>query len=286
MCHSAVSRKFFVTALCGLFSGGAAGAEIGAEFTRAFSGEGITRMQLIFQVFGTDTGSFAVFAQGPSLTDEGVPDAMPDPQINLLKDGTSIASNDDWEADRSAPEVARVAEALNVTLDSQDAAMIRTLGAGLYTVVVTDTGGAEGIARVGALNVRDVVGGITSGTWTGGNPDTEDPYYVCLNVSADGTELTEIDSNCTGDDDGIDPNFNAFYIAYEGGTTPDGSTCNSDADFDDDIPIQSDGSFSRTFSNDFVDITVTGQFSGDTVTGTTRVVSAVDCSVNWTASAP
>jgi hypothetical protein len=151
--------------------GGVPAVEIGSEFTRAFSGTGI---QLIFEVSGVDRTEFAVFAQGSSLTDEGVAGALPDPQINLLQEGILIASNNEWQTDPTAPDVQAVAEALGVNLAGQDSAMIRSLGAGLYTVVVTDVDGAVGITRVGALKVEGLngegEGDIGAGVWRGSDP--------------------------------------------------------------------------------------------------------------------
>ena len=44
---------------------------------------------------------------------EGVAGTMADPQINLLRDGTLIASNNDWGTNSSASLVAQVADATN-----------------------------------------------------------------------------------------------------------------------------------------------------------------------------
>ena len=87
-------------------SGGTMTADITAEFTRAFSGIGIERIQLVFDVVGSDTARFGVFAQGPSLTNESVEGALPNPQISLLEDGALIATNDDWQTDPTAPRAA------------------------------------------------------------------------------------------------------------------------------------------------------------------------------------
>ena len=59
-----MTRHFAFTniALAALFftlGGGASAVEIGSEFTRAFSGTGIQRIQLIFEVDGADPADHA-----------------------------------------------------------------------------------------------------------------------------------------------------------------------------------------------------------------------------------
>jgi hypothetical protein len=149
----------------------------------------------------------------------------------------------------------------------------------------TDDGSTDdGSTDDGSTDDGSVVDRIASGAWTGGDPVTEDPYFVCFNVSEDGTLLTASRSTCSGDD----PNRNSFDIQYEGGISPLGERCSSSASFSEDIAIQSDGSFRKTFLNDFTDITVTGQFAGDdTASGMVRVKGIHgDCSVNWVATSP
>ena len=265
-------------------SGGTSAADITAEFTRAFSGTGIERIQLIFEVVGSDTAQYGVFAQGPSLTSEGVEGALPDPQINLLQDGSLIAANNDWQTDPTAPDVQAVAEALNVTLAEQDAAMIRTLGAGLYTVVVTDVDGAVGITRVGALNVEGLTGGgegdITAGVWRGSatNPDGS-VYSICFNVAADGSALTAAGSTC---DQGA-----ALVLSYEGLTDQSGAGCSVNLLFQEDISISSVNVFTETVVNvSGIVETIVGAFSDSTTASgnATRSDSGVFCEGDWDAT--
>jgi hypothetical protein len=184
-------------------------AEITEEFTRAFSGEDLQRIQLIFRIEGDGTSEYAVFAQGPSLIGPDVTesDVLADPQISLLLDGDPIASNNDWEEDPSADRTAEVAASYNITLATQDAAMVRNLGAGLYTVVVTGADGGTGITRVGAADVSDIP---SSGEPpAAGSCDgllTESFYASIADQLDDGNTRTETDQiiGCVGEDD-VDP---------------------------------------------------------------------------------
>ena len=151
-----ILKQVSAAALGLLLSASSWSAEINSEFTRAFSGEGDQRIQLVFEITGSGTDEYTVFAQGPSLTSAGVSGAMADPQINLLQNNVSIASNNDWRTDSSAGRVSEVAAFYGIALNSRDAAMVRTLGAGLYTVVVTGADGGTGIVRVGAADSSDI----------------------------------------------------------------------------------------------------------------------------------
>ena len=145
------------------YTAGTGELSIEEEFTRAFSGDGIQRIQLIFRVQGPGTKKFAVFAQGPSLELEGVAGFLEDPQIQLIRDNTeSIASNDDWQDDPNVAETQAVLTAKSFTLHPLDAALVRELPAGLYTVVVTGVGGGTGITRVGASDVDAILDSTTS----------------------------------------------------------------------------------------------------------------------------
>ena len=131
------------------------------------------------------------------------------------------------------------------------------------------------------------VQGISPGQWTGGNPDSENPYYMCLNVSDDGQRLTAVGTQCTGDQG---TNRNALDIQWQAGKTPQGDRCNQysyrRAD-QGDVQIASDGTFVHTFKNARVNTTVTGRFNATegTVSGTARTINPyIDCQVEWSAT--
>ncbi len=139
------------------------------------------------------------------------------------------------------------------------------------------------VAWVGVVEAQ----GITPGKWVGGNPSSEDPYFICLNVSDDGQRLTAVGTQCTCDQG---TNRNALDIQWQGGTTPGGGRCNQysyrRAD-QGDVQIASDGTFVHTFKNFRVNTTVTGKFdpTQGTVSGTAHTINPwVDCKVEWSAT--
>ena len=130
-------------------------------------------------------------------------------------------------------------------------------------------------------------GAVTPGTWYGGDPTDEDPFFVCLNVAPDGRTLTAQGTKCRGNQG---KNRNAFDIQWQDGRTPSDLRCNQNSNRDigeGDVPIGADGRFTYNFKNFDVDTTVTGVFDADnnTVSGTARTVNrAVDCTISWTAT--
>ena len=134
---------------------------------------------------------------------------LADPQISVLRDNTeTVGTNNDWGEDPNAERTSEVAAFFNITLEAQDAAMVRTLGAGLYTVVVTGADGGTGITRVGAADVSDVpsdtepppVAGSCDGLIT-------DAFYTSIAGQLDdGITRVETDQiiGCEGVDD-VDP---------------------------------------------------------------------------------
>ena len=127
--------------------------------------------------------------------------------------------------------------------------------------------------------------GITPGRWQGGDPNSENPFFACLNVAPEGNRLTAQNTSCRGNQGQYQ---NSIDIQFQGGTTPDGQSCNEysyrNLDYG-DISINSDGTFSTNFTNGFVNTTINGKFEGATVSGTVRsVTNWIDCSVDWNAA--
>ncbi len=88
-----------------------------------------------------------VRALGPSL---GVAGRLPDPTLELFDaDGFSLGSNDSWESDQ--PDEIKATQL--APTDSAEAALVRTLAPGGYTVVVRGANGQSGVAVVEAYNV-------------------------------------------------------------------------------------------------------------------------------------
>ncbi len=104
-----------------------------------------------FIVLGVAPQRVIVRAIGPDLTNVGVPGALADPVLELHDgNGALLVSNDEW---RSSQEAEIVASGLQPQ-DDHDAAIIRTLPASNYTVIVRGAGNSTGIALVEAYALQ------------------------------------------------------------------------------------------------------------------------------------
>lgn len=102
-------------------------------------------------IIGPSGGSLKVLlrAIGPSLSRAGVTNPLADPTLELHDgNGALLAANDNW-MDNQKAEI----EATGIApLSDQEAAILTTLPAGLYTAIVSGKGGATGVALVEAYN--------------------------------------------------------------------------------------------------------------------------------------
>ena len=90
-------------------------------------------------------------AIGPSLTQFGVPGAMQDPMIEIHnRDGTTIASNDDWQTDPQASTVQSLGLAPSNSHES--AVLMRNFEPGPYTAIVRD----KNSTGIGLVEIYDV----------------------------------------------------------------------------------------------------------------------------------
>ena len=127
------------------------GVEIVNASTRAFVGTGDRVLIPGFVIGGTGTLRLLVRAVGPTLGTFGVPGALADPTITLLRGSTVVAANDNWSTAGNAPEIGRVASAVGAFMlpaGSRDAAVLVTLSPGSYTAVVSGVGNTTGTALV------------------------------------------------------------------------------------------------------------------------------------------
>lgn len=83
-------------------------------------------------------------AIGPSLTANGVPDALQDPALELHdSNGTLLAENDNW---REAPNASEIEQTGLAPTNDRESAILLPLPQGGYTSVVRGTNGSTGIA--------------------------------------------------------------------------------------------------------------------------------------------
>ncbi len=122
-------------------------SQLGNLSTRGFVGTGTNVMigGFILGGGGADT-SVLVRAIGPSLTDFGVTDALPDPSLELHDgNGVLIQDNDNWK-DSQQTEIE--ATGLQPTNDLESAVLATPLAPGAYTAIVAGNGGGTGVALV------------------------------------------------------------------------------------------------------------------------------------------
>ncbi|MBP7142169.1 MAG: PQQ-binding-like beta-propeller repeat protein [Opitutaceae bacterium] len=96
-----------------------------------------------FVIAGDAKKRILVRAIGPQLKEFGVGGVLEDPQIELYKGETLLASNDNWTTDDG-----NGSGAFRLTPGGKDSVLILELGAGSYTANVSGVGGTTGVALV------------------------------------------------------------------------------------------------------------------------------------------
>ena len=116
--------------------------------TRAFVGTDANVVIAGF-ILGNHNGNdrIAVRGLGPSLTGQGVPDALANPNLELHNSsGTVLASNNNWQDDAaSAAQLTAAGLALSDPLES---GLVATLSPGLYTAVLSGVNSGTGVGLV------------------------------------------------------------------------------------------------------------------------------------------
>jgi hypothetical protein len=138
---------------------------------RTTAGTGAATLIAGFALSG-GTKPILVRGIGPALEGFGVTGVLPDPRLELLREGgtTSVGANDNWTA--AAAEAFPRVGAFGLPAGSRDAALVATLDAGTYTAQLTDASGAVGIALLelydagaeGAARLTNVSARSTVGT--------------------------------------------------------------------------------------------------------------------------
>jgi hypothetical protein len=100
---------------------------------------------------GTAMARVLLRAIGPSLTNFGVPNALPDPTLELHDgNGALIAANDNW---RTAQEAEITATGLPPS-NNLESAIVRDLLPGNYTAIVRGVNNATGVALIEAYELN------------------------------------------------------------------------------------------------------------------------------------
>ena len=131
----------------------AASSKLANISTRAFVGTGSDIMIAGF-ILGGNSGNTGIIARGlgPSLTSTGVPDALPDPTLQLRdSNGALLMSNNNWQDD---PAQAAQLSVMGLALaNSLESGIAMTLPPGLYTALLGELNNAIG---VGLIEVYDL----------------------------------------------------------------------------------------------------------------------------------
>ena len=106
-----------------------------------------------FIIGGPENKTVAVTAQGPSLIPAGIPNALANPKITVVRssDSAVIATNDDFRMQADAGMALDIA---NLTLPSDlDGAVVLNLPPGAYTAIVEGVGGGTGVGLVAVWEI-------------------------------------------------------------------------------------------------------------------------------------
>ncbi|MEI7553592.1 MAG: hypothetical protein WCL24_14820, partial [Verrucomicrobiota bacterium] len=111
-----------------------------------------------FVLGGTGNKAMLVRAVGPTLASYGVAGALADPSLALVTGGATVASNDNWQVGDAG--TFNLTGAFPLLGGSQDAALVTTLAAGVYSAPV----GAGSSSGVTLLEVYDAETASTTAT--------------------------------------------------------------------------------------------------------------------------
>lgn len=103
-----------------------------------------------FVITGQDPKRVLIRALGPELAKRSITDPMMDPYMVLYDSSGAVAANDDWESEFTFQMREAFSQVNATQLDegSKDAAMVRELQPGLYTVIVNDFNYTSGIVLI------------------------------------------------------------------------------------------------------------------------------------------
>lgn len=109
-----------------------------------------------FVISGPNPKQIVIRAQGPNLARYGVSPVLPDPQIQLYNSaGVLIDSNDNWGTLSAADRAVLASDSLTPA-DSAESALVETLPAGSYTVVLSDANRSDsGVALIELFDIDD-----------------------------------------------------------------------------------------------------------------------------------
>jgi endonuclease/exonuclease/phosphatase family metal-dependent hydrolase len=126
--------------------------------TRAYVGSGDDALIGGFIAGPGATGATKVIVRaiGPTLTSNGIGNALPDPTITLYDgNGGKLVFNDDWKVREDGSSQQAEIEATTIPpKDDRESAIVSTLAPGNYTAIVRGKNSGTGVALVEAYNLQ------------------------------------------------------------------------------------------------------------------------------------
>jgi pectate lyase len=117
---------------------------------RGRTGSGAETFIAGFVISGESRNRVLIRGIGPALTAFGVTGALANPQLEVFRDDSSVAFNDDWMANSNGAQLGNVAQqsgAFTLAATSRDAALLLPDASGAFTAPVTSaSAGQSGIA--------------------------------------------------------------------------------------------------------------------------------------------
>jgi probable HAF family extracellular repeat protein len=133
---------------------------------RTIAGTGDQTLIVGFATNGSSGKSVLVRATGPALAAFGVGGTLPDPKLTLFAGSTRIDSNDNWGGKPEIIAANTATKAFPLDPSSKDAALLASLGAGLYSTQVSGNPNSDGSGATGVslVEVYDTANGPASAT--------------------------------------------------------------------------------------------------------------------------
>lgn len=123
--------------------------------TRGKVGTGDQQMIAGFIITGDSPKKVLVRVVGPTLQTFNVTGFLADPKFELRDSTGIVATNDDWNNAADVVQASSVAKVFPLNAGSHDAALVRTLSPGAYTVVASGASGSTGVALIEVYEVLE-----------------------------------------------------------------------------------------------------------------------------------
>jgi uncharacterized delta-60 repeat protein len=158
-------------------------ATLGNISTRLPVGAGDRVLIAGFIVQGSSPKKVLIRAAGPSLTQFGVPNALPNPRLELHDTNNTIGTNDDWQTTQiggviTSDQVAEIQSSGLAPRDPAESVIIATLPPGSYTAIVQGVSGGTGVGIVETYDLDATSGSLLANISTRGFVQTGDNTMI------------------------------------------------------------------------------------------------------------